>query len=1137
MLPTRPTNKRNAVPRKSSLLSSSALACVAMIQPAYAEDFVVNALTATTNNGFVVNGDDSLTVTAAGSINTVMADQDAVAATGANNLVNNLGSVSTNGQGARGIRMTGANATVQNSGIVDTGASSAIGISVAGDNATVQNSGIVETSENGSAGIFVWGESNSIVHSGYIETLGDNSSGIAIADGTTSIMMEENAGIRTFGDQSHGISIEYGSNNASIWLEDSAITLSGEGSTGIVGGGDGHTIESAGTFEVFGDDGRAIALEGDRITIALSDLSEIFTTGMNGTGVSVQGDDGLISNAGYIETTDDGASAILLEGIDGRIIHSGEIVTGGANSYGIAAIGAGNQVTTEGGRIVTDGFASFGILMAGNSARVTLGSEIETIGSASAGIEILGDVATVLVQETGEIVTAGSNSRGVGITGNSATVLNEGRISTLGTFASGVRVEGANASVLNAGEIETDGNDAHGIVTQSGAGTNIRHEGYIATSGVQSAGIYAAGEQATVNVLGEVETSGSAADAVRIGGDGSRVSIDGGMLATSGDDANGVTLLGENTDVAMDAGLILTSGNGSDGISATGTSGHVVRLGENGYLSTTGESSNAIFLSEDGNRVESHGSVSTTNLNSDGIVIGGSGEVINTGAIGTFGDISDGIVVGYNGGSGSYVLNDGTILIEGTQSVGVRVNGNDHEVLNRGAIEVLGIGASGIMINGGGATNARVVNAGTIDMATPTGFGIDVLADDAYVENSGTIQASGEGAIGGSGDGLRVRNAGEIFAVNEAVSFQGSDAFLRLDAGSTISGGLTFADVATATVDIGLHNADLTFTGVPDTIRTNGNPYLIDGDRILVFDRDGLTAQGDLDLSRARALDERVAAQRGRIYGNDNDPAVRTVWGDLGVISSSDVVEPNFTIGASIPVLDGDRLDLFASVGSVDDAVTAGTDIAADTVMLGAAWGRDMGELFYDVSLIAGSTQGTVTRNIANNLVINGYEQAIGSVDSQFASASLRVGMDKIWNGREITPSARLRYTFAHMDGYAETGSASPLTVEDRTTHALDVRAQVATSLAPMSVSAGDLDVSILGGIDANWRGGDAFEATVAGQQFSFDEDPASEFGAFVGAQAILKWQIGDFSIGGEVGHWSESGTSSRLSVGFTKKF
>src|SRR5690606_15868156 len=90
---------------------------------------------------------------------------------------------------------------------------------------------------------------------------------------------------------------------------------------------------------------------------------------------------------------------------------------------------------------------------------------------------------------------------------------------------------------------------------------------------------------------------------------------------------------------------------------------------------------------------------------------------------------------------------------------------------------------------------------------------------------------------------------------------------LNLLAGTAIQGGIAFLGVGnTVSFGPGL-NALMTFTGaggMPDTVETSGNPYVIDGSIIAVLDRAGFVLTEDMTLAVAGA----IAGGRGRGFGH-----------------------------------------------------------------------------------------------------------------------------------------------------------------------------------------------------------------------------------------------------------------------------
>ncbi|MBT6099125.1 MAG: hypothetical protein HOH05_12250 [Marinovum sp.] len=195
------------------LLLSSSL--VALSAPLHADDFIVSGTSTSTNGGNTINGSDSLTVTAAGSISP--ANADGISTTGVSNTITVQGSITTV-NGRSGIQSTNEN----------------------GNQITLSGSAQITSTSNGAQG-----------------------AGIDISGGNNnSITLSDTAKITTIGNSGLGISI-FGDNNTVTLSQGTETSTSGTSSDGIyVYDGTGNTLNIAGKVKATNADANAIHLEG-----------------------------------------------------------------------------------------------------------------------------------------------------------------------------------------------------------------------------------------------------------------------------------------------------------------------------------------------------------------------------------------------------------------------------------------------------------------------------------------------------------------------------------------------------------------------------------------------------------------------------------------------------------------------------------------------------------------------------------------------------------------------------------------------------------------------------------------------------------------------------------------------------------
>jgi len=167
----------------TALLAASAL----VIPPALAVDYTISTPTTVTNGDAanVLDGLDSLTVTAPGSIATSTDFSNAIHATGNSNTIANAGSVTTTGNAADGIFSGNNMNNISNSGAISTSGAGSAGIYVFDDANIINNTGAISTSSPGSYGVMVQGIENIVTNSGKIVSSQDSSFFFIGGNGTT----------------------------------------------------------------------------------------------------------------------------------------------------------------------------------------------------------------------------------------------------------------------------------------------------------------------------------------------------------------------------------------------------------------------------------------------------------------------------------------------------------------------------------------------------------------------------------------------------------------------------------------------------------------------------------------------------------------------------------------------------------------------------------------------------------------------------------------------------------------------------------------------------------------------------------------------------------------------------------------
>lgn len=141
---------------------------------------------------------------------------------------------------------------------------------------------------------------------------------------------------------------------------------------------------------------------------------------------------------------------------------------------------------------------------------------------------------------------------------------------------------------------------------------------------------------------------------------------------------------------------------------------------------------------------------------------------------------------------------------------------------------------------------------------------------------------------------------------------------------------------------------------------------------------------------------------------------------------------------------------------------------------------------------------------MANNLVAGGVEWANGDYDGWFVSPEVTFTRPFWPMGRRLEKSLTLRYAGLFLDGFTETGTAAPLTVDDRDIHVGQARAQLALPLTYEDGMGSFSRLLLRGGIEGRVQFGDEdVSGTLLAQNITFDPGgDDSVFGGFVGLTA-----------------------------------
>ncbi len=292
--------------------------------------------------------------------------------------------------------------------------------------------------------------------------------------------------------------------------------------------------------------------------------------------------------------------------------------------------------------------------------------------------------------------------------------------------------------------------------------------GSIDTTGEQKTGIKGEGislsyknygfdwREITVTEQGTITTDGHNAYGIAAG-DNNTISMN-GNIETSGYSADGIMILGEANQVSTGPeSLIVTNGSGGNGVYIGGGSLNSITL--NGEIKTTGLGSAGVFGNFDSNDIYLNGSILTDN------------------------DLSHGIYLDSNYDVHIELSDQAVISTSGNTAAGIYASGSYHVIINSGTVATYGSQSYGMVIRGG---MNRLIHKGTIQTSEENSFGLWVTQSDNLISISGDIITSDSSAI----------MMGYNMTIDmEVIQSDSSDNLLIIHGSPVISGDIQFGGV------------------------------------------------------------------------------------------------------------------------------------------------------------------------------------------------------------------------------------------------------------------------------------------------------------------------------------------------------
>lgn len=481
-------------------------------------------------------------------------------------------------------------------------------------------------------------------------------------------------------------------------------------------------------------------------------------------------------------------------------------------------------------------------------------------------------------------------------------------------------------------------------------------------------------------------------------------------------------------------------------------------------------------------------------------------------------------------------------LIDGATN-GVSGNGGIGWLSNTGHIT----GSGGAAVTTSTGSIGTVINSGTM---FGTVDGVYAEIDIGTLTNSGSIRSDFIGVRAFTGAIGSLTNSGTIQGTSFAIQEQGAgDTSLTLNAGSILIGRVDLGgDTNTLNIGEGL--------SLNSTFESDGGATLVGlgttgGQLVALVPVAGGGTNNDVevvavDLSAFASFDDALAALTSGFGGavQSRQSAVRsesTSGFSAGDETGLQQFDPNrFWIegfgayrqqqsdrtGSDFDYLTGGLvagvdapLDAMTSVGvmagfsastSENEINTQSTD--ATSYFAGIYASTQAGGIFWDASLTLGYTDYDAERITANNLVANGLETARADYSGWFINPQITMTREaanplagRTFHGFLASPaleqSMTLSYAGLLLDGYTESGTTNPLTLDDRSVHIASARAALALPFERIEAVGALTTLRLIGGLEARTQfGDDTISGTLLGQAVSTTlDDDAFTGGAFLG--------------------------------------
>ncbi len=533
----------------------------------------------------------------------------------------------------------------------------------------------------------------------------------------------------------------------------------------------------------------------------------------------------------------------------------------------------------------------------------------------------------------------------------------------------------------------------------------------------------------------------------------------------------------------------------------------------------------------------------SVNTNGDGETIGNAGRVDSIDTDGNNAAVTNsGLAFGEidTSGMNSPVFNSGTV------GENIVTRGANSPIFNFGSVgeDIVTEQDNSPVTNTGSVVdfirtenpNSAVTNSGTV--------GTSILTDDdnSPVNNSGTagtfirtngtdsfVTNSGAVGSGAAGDGILLNAPGGTLTLLPGSVIQG---VIDIRSGGTVP---TTLNVGNGLSIANSFEVDVN-SGVPVIINSSGAPFAVSGAQVAVVDPTNLAMQDEVLTGLTGGIFSSLHNRlngfgQGGVSGVTSNPRPMSFGGKSQTSAMIEdtsrqgwvqafgsyrlqredgpAVDSDIRLGGVVSGIDGatgagGRAGIFfgGSWGDVDaDFDSQETDVESVFGGLYARWLR--GNTFIDLALTAGYSDYGRERRVANNLAATGIQTAKADYDGFFVSPEV-TWTRPIWvKQQRMEKSLTLRYAGLFLDGFTETGSAAPLTVDDRDIHVLQARSQLTMPVVHEGPDGSRRKSAFYIGLEGRANVGDGdVSGVLLGQNINFDPGGDDVVGgAFAGLQ------------------------------------